>query len=144
MSETTSRRPGRRYWLIALLSLAWNGFGALDFTMTATRDVTWLANVPPGLIDWLDSEPSWTIGPWFIGVWAALAGSLLLLTRSRWAAPAFVVSILGLSVTHGWDIASAMPGLTDVVNIITMVVVWAVAVALLWYAVRKTKQGVLR
>lgn len=144
MNDAASRQAGWRYWLIAVLSLAWNGFGALDFTMTATRDVTWLANVPPELIDWLDSEPTWTIGPWFIGVWAAVAGSLMLLARSRWAVPAFVASILGLAVTHGWEIASDMPGLTHPANIAIIVAIWAVAIGLLWYAARKRRQGVLR
>lgn len=138
-------RPGRRYWLVALAALAWNAFGCLDFTMTATRNAAWLAPLPREVIDWLDAAPTWSMFTWALGVGGGLAGALCLLARSRWAVPAFAASLLGLAVNQAWQLASEPPAsMTGADSIVLAVVIWAVALALLGYAVTKRREGVLR
>jgi hypothetical protein len=39
--------------------------------------------------------PAWMTGVWAIGVWGALAGSVLLLLRSKWAVHVFAASLAG-------------------------------------------------
>ena len=41
-------------------------------------------------------EAVWFDADWAIGVWFAVAGSVLILLRSRFAAPAFLISLAGL------------------------------------------------
>ncbi|WP_313435707.1 hypothetical protein [Novosphingobium sp.] len=77
-------RTPRHLWIVGVLALVWNAFGCTDFSMTVTRNPEWLAPLSPEMIDWLDAAPSWTIVTWALGVWGGLAGSLLLLLRSRW------------------------------------------------------------
>ncbi|HKR91151.1 hypothetical protein [Novosphingobium sp.] len=113
--------------------------------MTVSRNATYLAQVPPDTIDWLDSAPTWTLVPWALGVWGALAGSLLLLLRSRWAVAAFTVSLLGLAVNQVWQLLSNMPAsMRTPANMGLSAAIWIIAMALLWYAARMQARGVLR
>ena len=76
-----------------------------------------------------------------LGVWGAIAGSLLLLMRSRFAVHAFAVSLAGLAASTVYQMSlsgeGAMP--LGVINLL----IWAGALFLLWYAVRQRKAGVL-
>lgn len=144
---TTDRyvtRPGWTFWLIAVLAVLWNAFGCLDFTMTASRNPTYLAQVSPEIIDWLDSAPSWTLVPWALGVWGGLAGSLLLLARSGWAVPAFAVSLVGLAVSQAWQFSAGMPESMTTPGMLAMTAcIWVIALGLLWFAWDKRRAGVL-
>ncbi|MEE4454489.1 hypothetical protein [Novosphingobium resinovorum] len=137
--------PGWRYWLVAAAAVAWNAFGCLDFTMTASRNPAYLAQVPPDVIDWLDAAPTWTLVPWALGVWGGLAGSLLLLLRSRRAVPAFAVSLAGLAVSQVWQVSAGMPAsMTTPPMLAVTAVIWAAALALPWFAWQQRREGVLR
>jgi hypothetical protein len=45
---------------------------------------------------------------WALGVWGALAGSMLLLLRSRRAVTAFAASLVGLAVSTGYQLTHAV------------------------------------
>ena len=83
---------------------------------------------------------------WACGVGGALLGSILLLARSRYAVAAFIVSLLGLAVSslNSYILnplpESMMTGAMTIMNLL----IWAVAIALLLYALRIRRGGVLR
>lgn len=144
MADAVVTKPRWPYWLVAVLALVWNTFGCLDFTMTAMRSPEWLASLPPEVIDWLDSAPTWSLFTWALGVGGGFVGSLALLDRSRWAVPAFAGSLCGLAGNQFWQATSNMPGgMTSPANLALNGAIWAVALALLWYAAKKRRQGVL-
>lgn len=133
------------FWALATVSLFWNALGCVDFTMTVTRNAAYLQQIPPDTIDWLDRAPTWTVVPWALAVWGALAGSVFLLRRSHWAVAAFAASLLGLAVNTIYQFASnPPPSMLTPASIGITVVIWIVALALLWYAVRMRERGVLR
>ncbi|MEJ2409650.1 MAG: hypothetical protein P8Y48_09995 [Novosphingobium sp.] len=144
MVNSEKAKPTRLYWGIAVFSLIWNAFGCLDFTMTVVRYPAYMAAFPPEAVNWLDSAPTWTLVPWAIGVWGALAGSVLLLLRSRSAVPAFALSLAGLAVSLVWQAASGRPAsMTGPADMVMTVAIWIVALALLGYALRMRARGVL-
>jgi hypothetical protein len=133
------------YWVIAVLAVLWNGFGCLDFVLTASRDPAYLAQVPPDVIDWLDSAPTWTLLPWALGVGAGWLGALLLLVRWRLAVTAFAASLAGLAVMQIWQFSGARPESLNAPGSIAMtLLVWAAALGLLWHAWQQQRAGVLR
>ncbi|HUD28479.1 MAG TPA: hypothetical protein VMQ93_06370 [Novosphingobium sp.] len=145
MATGGGARPGWPYWLVAVLALVWNGFGCLDWTLTAMRNAAWLAQVPPETVDWLDGAPTWSIFTWALGVWGGLVGALCLLARSRTAVLAFAASLLGLAVNQVWQATSDMPAsMASGGALAVSIVIWLVALFLLWYAARKRSEGVLR
>ncbi len=86
-------------WVVGLITLMWHAFGAYDYTMSELRDAAYLSMMPEdqraGMLAYLDNMPSWAVATWALGVWGSVLGSVLILTRSRHAVNAFVVSLLG-------------------------------------------------
>lgn len=139
-------------WAVGIVSLIWNAFGGYDYTMTQLRDREYIASMvePMGFevdaaMAYWDGFPIWADFFWALGVWGSVAGSLLLLLRSRFAFHAFVASLVGLIGGMGYQLANPMPGLTDTaIPMIVTVVILAVIVLLIWYSRRMTGRGVLR
>ena len=162
MIGTASVKPPLHFWLIAVLAFLWTGFGCLDFTMTATRNPYYLAQFPPEMVDFIDALPAGAVAAWALGVWGALAGSVLLLARSRWAVFAFGGALLGLALSTIYQATAGMSEATSSVggpgrlpmaadrpvptgaSPILMIFIWVVAIALLWFAIRMRSRGVLR
>ena len=147
MNETTSAaaRTPKHLWAIGLLSLAWNAFGAVDYTMTNLRDPDYLGKFSPQMVQVLDLMPVWVIAAWALGVWGAVAGSVLLLLRSRFAVHAFGVSLMGLASSTFYQFGARIPEelRTSDMNAMTLVI-WIAAVGLFLYAARMRREGILR
>lgn len=143
--EGAAKAPAH-LWIVAIATALWNAFGALDYTMTQTRNPAWMAQLTAGQRAWLDQAPLWADASWAFGVWGGLAGSILLLARSRHAVTAFILSLAGLAVNTSFQLVSPMPtGHIDAAaEIVLHVAIWAVAVGLLFYALRMRARGVLR
>lgn len=139
-------------WVIGIIATLWNAGGAYDYTMTQTRNEEYLRSAAEGagvpyetMIGYYTTFPAWADALWAFGVWGALAGSLLLLLRSRFAFHAFVASILGLVGTTIYTMTSDLPAeLNSSMTWIFTVVIWVSVLLLAWYAKRMTAAGVLK
>ena len=143
MKATT---PGH-LWAVGVVSLLWNGFGGYDFVMSMTQgEAYWRASgMTDAMITYYNAMPAWMYGPWVLGVWGAVAGSVLLLMRSRFAVHAFALSLLGAvaSLAHGWmnpmpELPAAMAAMAYMPYVIAVI-----AAFLAWYAWSMSKKGVL-
>jgi hypothetical protein len=143
--EGSARTTPAHLWIVGILSLLWNGFGGYDYVMTQTRNDAYLAMFTDEQRAYFDSFPAWMEAAWALGVWGALLGSVLLLARSRYAVHAFGLSLAGLLVASIYQyLVSPMPGETSGAMMGVQVAIWVIAVALLFYAVRMQKSGVLK
>lgn len=148
MSEasTSPHRVPWYFWLIAVLSLLWNSYGAYDYWMTqAVGDAYLRTAMSEPQITYFKAMPGWMTGVWAVGVWGAVAGSLLMLFRSRWAVMVFAVSLAALLVsllytyvlTNGAEVMG--PTSMPISAVITVAAVFFV-----WFSRRMVKRGVLR
>lgn len=145
MDALTATRPPAHLWVVGIISLLWNAFGGYDYVMSRLRDPAYFANFPPDMLPYLDSMPAWVTAFWAIGVWSSVAGSVLLLARSRHAVTAFAVSLAGLVISTAWQWANPMPAsLTTPPMLVMQAVVYAGLLLFLWYAGRMKRGGVLR
>ncbi|CAN5352375.1 hypothetical protein BH09PSE1_BH09PSE1_27880 [soil metagenome] len=130
-------------WVVGVLSLLWNGFGAIDLTMTlAAREVWFKAmGMTSAQVAMFDALPGWMWVAWAFGVYGAIAGSILLLLRRKWAVQAFGLSILGALASLAYHSFLAGPGGPGPIFPAIIVVI---AALLLWYAWAMGKRGVLR
>lgn len=136
--------PGH-LWAIGVISLLWNAFGCYDYAMTQVRDPATMAAMTPETIAYLDAMPAWLTAFWAIGVWGSLAGSLLLLGRSRHAVIAFAASLLGLAVSQLYQMATDRPQeMSGTAMAIFMAIIWGALALFLTYAVCMKRAGVLR
>lgn len=144
MNASVAATP-KHLWIVGGLSLLWNAFGAFDYTMTQTRNATWLAQITPEARDWVLSAPAWADAAWAMGVWGALAGSILLLMRRHYAVNAFAVSLVGLAISTVWQFAlSDGLALMGQSALYVNATIWVILIALLVYALRQRAAGVLR
>lgn len=131
-------KPPASFWVVALLGLLWNSFGAYLYTMVNLGDASTMAGAPPEMVEYVNTMPVWAHAMWALGIWGSLAGSLLMLLRSRHAAAAFLVSFLG---AVGSFSAQARAGVLEPAQ---PILILAVIGFLLWYSRRAATLGLLR
>lgn len=145
MATTAETRVPVHLWIVGVLALLWNAFGCYDYLMTNLHNATYLERFSADQIAYMHSLPAWLTATWAIGVWGGLAGSLLLLIRSRYAVWAFGLSCFGAVLGLGYQLfmttmpASMKAGLMGLMP-------WAIiliTIFLLWYAMSMEKKGIL-
>lgn len=134
-------------WVVGAVSLIWNAFGAMDYTMTKMGNAEYLAAFTPEQQAFFSSFPIWANVGWALGVWASLLGSLLLLARSRHAVTAFLVSMIGLAISCVYQFGMHYGDLMRMFGSFPMIftaVIWVILIALFVYARRQAATGALR
>ncbi|WP_374409239.1 hypothetical protein [Pelagerythrobacter sp.] len=151
MVEAARKTPWH-LWLVGVVSLVWNAFGANDYTQSQLSNRDYLASMTQGMgisvdemLAYIDSFPAWAHACWAFGTWGAVIGSVLLLLRTRFAVWAFALSLVGLAGTTMYQAVTPQPewASTGATAIMT-VVIWSVATFLLIYAISMRNKGVLR
>jgi hypothetical protein len=134
-------------WIVAVLSAAWYIYWAFDYVMIQFHNVDYLAGFTSEQRVYFDNFPLWKQAAWACGVWGALAGSVLLSIRSRFAVWAFALSLIGLCVATLYHfIPQPLPQPEweiDTVTIGSNLADWLIAVFLFVYATRMRARGVL-
>ena len=149
MQQAVSARTPAHLWIVGVLALLWNCFGAYDYVMSRTRNTDYLKSMMPDVdpqaaLSYVDSFPIWVSFGWGLGVWLGLTGSILLLIRSRHAVWAFALSLIGAILGLGYQLANPMPGIDGFMATGMPIVIILVAAFLAWYSWNAQKKGLLR
>lgn len=142
----THQKTPWHFWLVCLIGLPWNAFGAYDYFMSQSGGAAYLrsAGMNEAQIAYFGAMPAWAISVWAIGVWGAVAGTLLLLVRSKWALPVYVISFLAflLSLVYTYALSDGAKIMGN--GWIMSLVIAAGCIFFIWYASAMQKRGVLR
>ena len=148
MEDVQTAKPPMHLWIVGVVAVLWNGFGSYNYLMSRMHNAEYMRKMAPQMdpaaaFAYADSMPVLQAFGWGLGVWLGLLGSLLLLVRSRYAVPAFALSLVGVLVTFGYQFFVNPPpaGMDD--KVVPLVII-AIAVALYYYAHRQRQAGVLR
>jgi hypothetical protein len=151
MQQAVSARTPAHLWIVGGVALLWNCFGAYDYVMTRMHNIAYLASSMPGVdpkaaLDWVDGMPMFAQIGWGLGVWGGLAGAILLILRSRFAVWAFAVSMLGIVLSIGYQLAAAPPlaGADGTAYKIMPYFIILAGIALLAYSQWAARRGLLR
>lgn len=134
-------------WLVGIIGLFWNGFGAFDYTMTHVGGEQYMRDL--GMTDaqiaQVNALPAWMTAVWAIGVWGAIAGTILLLLRRKAALPVFIVSFAAfiVSVIYQLGFTNAL-ALLGPQALVMNAIITAGCLFFVWYAWAMSKKGVLR
>ena len=134
-------------WVVGGLSLLWNLFPAVDFTLTNMQNEFWLSQYDDAQRAFFLGTPAWVNLCWAVGGFGSLIGSLLLLMRSRRAVTAFFVSAIGLAGVTYYQLvlnADTLKQLLGDVPLYASIAIWVVLLALIFYSRRQAAAGVLR
>jgi hypothetical protein len=144
MEHAVSRVPWH-LWMVGAASLLWNGFGAFDYVMTQTGNADYLAQFEPEQLAYFEGFPAWAVATWALAVWGGVLGSVLLLVRSKWAAPAFLVSLVSMAANTVYTfVLSDGMEMMGAGGAAFSAVIFVIALALLLYARAMARAGVLR
>lgn len=152
MDKHLKARTPWHLWVVGIVSLAWNAFGANDYLQTQLGNLAYFESMMDGIeatpqqaLAYFQSYPAWVHGAWAVGVWGAVLGSLLVLLRTRFAVYAFALSLLGLATTTVYQMVVGQPDwVQNATTTIITIVIWSIATFLLIYAASMRSKGVLR
>jgi hypothetical protein len=146
MTERTIKTPWH-LWLVGVVAVLFNSIGVFDFVMSMTQGDAYMtgAGMTPEQIAHYQQMPAWMTVDWAIGVFGALAGSVLILLRNKLAWLVLAVSLAAFLLSLVYTYA-----LTDGGKImgpqmaITSAVIAGLLAFFVWYAWWMTRRGVLR
>lgn len=151
MATRAQSRTPIHLWIVGVVSLLWNLFGCYDYFMTRTQGADYIRTMMPGadaqaIMAYINGFPIYASAGWGFGVWGGLAGSILLLMRSRHAVIAFALSMVGAVVGLGWQLLNPAPvaDMHEGFNGAVPYVIIGVTVALFLYARSIRAKGLLR
>lgn len=149
MDEQTVRATPAHLWVVGVLALLWNLFGAFDYMMARLHDEAYFRKMMPGIdpavgFGYMDGMPIYASFGWGLGVWSALGGTLLLLARSRHAVTLYLASLVGMALSFGYQFLLAPPAPAGMDNPVIPLVIIGIGIALFVYARQMRLKGVLR
>lgn len=146
MTETTIKTPWH-LWLVGVVALLFNSIGVFDFVMSMTQGAKYMASagMTPAQIAHYQDMPAWMTLVWAIGVFGALAGSVLILLRNKLAWPVLAVSLAAflLSLIYTYVLTDGGKIMGQQMAITSAVIAGLLAF-FIWYAWGMTRRGVLR
>jgi Na+-translocating ferredoxin:NAD+ oxidoreductase RnfD subunit len=146
MNAAISTKTPWHLWLVGIVGLAWNSFGCFDYFMSKTRGDAWLeqAGMTAAQIEHFNAMPAWMTAVWAVGVWGALAGTILLLVRSRFAFEVFCASLIAYvaSLVYAYAIAPMPEAPANLAVMQGVILLGCLFFA--WYAWAQRRAGVLR
>lgn len=131
-------------WLVGGVALLWNAFGGFDYIMTQTRNAAYLAQFTAEQRAYFESYPVWMEAVWGIGVWGAVAASLLLLLRLKWAFHAFLASLIAFVISVVYGQISGGNAVMGSTGLIFSAVIFLLGLGFVLYSRAMARRGVLR
>jgi len=135
----------RKHFTIAGAILLWGIIGDAAYLMQVTADLDALAVKDPIGAKAFRAMPVWVWSAYAIAVWGSTAAAIALLLRRKIAVALFALSLAGVIVQFGWTfLATDLLAQKGLETVIFPLVIFAIGLASLLYAVRKRADGTLR
>ena len=138
MPASLPPNPRTHLW-IAAAALVWNLLGVMAFVMQVSMSPEQVAALPAADRAVYEATPAWLTAAFALAVGGGVLGSIGLLLRQQWAVAAFTVSLVALvvQVAGGYMVTPAWTA-SGVAGAVMPALLLAIAIALLWYARRRT------
>jgi hypothetical protein len=144
-APTESTPPGRRpwhLWTVAILTLLWNGSGAITTMLAQAGRLT---SVGPEEAVYYAAQPLWFVLITGIALLAPVAGAVALLLLNRTAVGLFTLSVAAVVVTNAIDIAAGTSLVLSDTGWLVLTCIVVVLAVLQWvYAYAVNRRGLLR
>ena len=142
MNAAASRATPWHLWVVAILTLVWNGSGAVTILMAQTGS---RLDMDPHEIAYYANQPTWLVLSTDLATFLPVAAGVALLLRNRAAVWLFALALAAMVFTNIYDVAAGTSltlGDQGWRNLTIVLVV--IALLQLAYAWAMRKRGVLR
>lgn len=131
------------FWIVAVLGLAWNIFGVVQFlsTFNGTLESLMRNGLTSEQAKLYLSLPSWMTAAFAIGVFGGVIGNILLLIRKKISVSVFLLSLAGYIVLYIGDITQGVFKVFGTPQVVILTSVVLIAAGLLWLSRSFTKSG---
>jgi hypothetical protein len=140
--DAPERRTPWHLWAVAILTLLWNGSGAVTIVMAQAGRL-------PGLsadeAAWYAAQPLWLVISTDIAIFAPIAAAIALLVRSQLAVWLFALSLALIFVNNIYELATgASRALVNPGALIVTAIIVVIAILQFVYSKAMRNRGVLR
>lgn len=141
--ESPVIKPPKWYWVVAGLAVVWMLIGVMAWFADLMMDDAALAQMSQAQQQLHESRPQWVFVVYAIAIFSGLAGAIGLLMRKSWAVPALTISLAAVIVQFAYTffVLNAIRLLGAAAALPFPLVIFAIGVALLWFATRSKKAG---
>ena len=140
--STPERRTPWHLWTVAILTLLWNGSGAVTILMAQMGR---LPNINPDEAAYYAAQPLWFVIATDIATLAPVAAGVALLLRSQLAVWFFAVSLALILFNNVYElVAGTSRALVNQGALIVTGIIVVIAILQLVYSNAMKKRGVLR
>lgn len=98
MTNLSNTKPPVWFWIIAVVSLIWNGMGVMQYLGQAYNTESFRSQYTAEQLEIISNTPSWAIAAFAVAVFAGLLASVLLLLKKKFAYSLFLLSLLGIII----------------------------------------------
>lgn len=127
-------KPPTWYYVVAVIATVWAMLGCYAYLSQVTMGPAEMAALPQAQQDIWAMMPAWVKGAYAVAVWSGLVGGLSLLARSRFARPAYLLSLVAVVVQFGWTfLATPILSTVGTSAIALPLCVTVAAVLLVWF-----------
>ncbi len=138
MDANSGEKLPASFWVVAVLGLLWNLFGAYLYILGRVDPETALTGASPAMRDYFYNQPIWANLGYSMAIWTSALGSMAMVARKKIAVPLFLASLIFAVISH---LGQAMAG---VIPIGLATLIMGVIAFLWWYSRRCVEQGLLR
>jgi hypothetical protein len=136
------RKTPWHLWVVAILTLLWNGSGAYVIMMAQAGRLT---DVSAEEAAYYAAQPIWFVVVTDVATLAPVAAGVALLLRSGTAVWLFALSLAAIVVTNGYDLAAGTsPVLANQGALILTTIIVVIAVLQLLYSRALKKHAILK
>ena len=137
-------KPSTGFWVISIIALLWNLMGVAVYFMMMKMDPALLVETyNQEYADIFASKPAWATGAFAIAVFGGLLGCIGLILRKAWSKLLFIISLVGVIIHNIWGVMAGTLSHVTTFDKIMTIAVMAIAIFLIWFANKKTAEGVL-
>jgi len=94
------KRPGH-LWVVGIFAVVWTGFAALEYILMQQAHAPVFHEFHANQREFFLSQSPIMVFFWAFAVWSSFVGAVLLLLRSGWALPAFILGLACMIAVFG-------------------------------------------
>ena len=141
MNTEKTNIPGW-FWIVGVLALIWNIFGALAYVGQAMAGPEMLEAMPEDQRLMIENRPPWATAAFAFAVWGGTLGAILLLMRKSLAEIVLIISLVGILVQMTYNLFVAEQTLEySATNVAITIVIPVFGLLLIWVARRAKANG---
>jgi hypothetical protein len=143
---TTTNKPNKWFWIIAILALLWNLMGVSRYLMEAYKVEAIRAEYSADQLAIIDGSPAWLTAVFAIAVFSGLLACLLLLLKRKFAVTLFGISLLCvlIQMISGWVTTDIIEVFGTLDGVVMPMIVIILSIFLYYYSKGASQKGWLR